>query len=81
MQRVRDLGTRSPKWDVFIKSFPSGSGNYVDEEIERALEPVGIEEIKEMVLSRHNRTDTHSNSQTSSVHGVCTGPSQMGFQH
>lgn len=24
MQRVRDLGTLGPKWDVSIKSFPSG---------------------------------------------------------
>jgi len=24
MRRVRDLGTLSPEWDVFIKSLPSG---------------------------------------------------------
>ena len=24
MQRVRDLGTLNPKWDVFIKPLPSG---------------------------------------------------------
>jgi hypothetical protein len=35
MQRVRDLGTLSPKWDVSFKSFPRVLGNPVEKKAER----------------------------------------------
>lgn len=38
-QRVRDLGTLGPKWDVSIKSLPLALGNPMKEEAERMWEP------------------------------------------
>jgi hypothetical protein len=35
MQRVKDLGTLSPKWDVIIKSLPSGLRDPSEEKTER----------------------------------------------
>ena len=33
MQRVRDFGTLSPKWKVFNKSLPQGSGNDAEDAV------------------------------------------------
>jgi len=32
VQRVKDLGSLNPKWDVSIKSLLQGSGNYSEED-------------------------------------------------
>lgn len=36
---------------------------YAEEEAERVLEPVVIEDSKQIGLSRHSKTDKHMNSQ------------------
>lgn len=41
-----------------------GSVNPGEEEAERLQEPEGMEDIKKIVSPRHNRTDTHMNSQS-----------------
>lgn len=41
---------------------------YVEEEAERVLEPVVIEDSKQIGLSRHSKTDKHMNSQ---LHRLC----------
>lgn len=64
MQRLRTLGTLSPKWAVSIRSLPSG--DYV----ERLSEPKGMENTN----NRHNRAYTRSHSETVAA---CTGPTQV----
>ena len=51
VERMRDVGTLNPKWDVFIK--PLSSWSYKEEE-------TGPEKI---VSLRYDRTDVHKNSQ------------------
>lgn len=34
-QPDKELGPLSPKWDVYIKSFPQSSGNYMEDEVKR----------------------------------------------
>lgn len=41
---------------------------YAEEEAERVLEPVVIEDSKQIGLSRHSKTDKHMNSQ---LHRLC----------
>lgn len=43
----------------------------MEEEVEGLLEPTGLDHTKETVSSRHNRTDTHMNSETIAA---CTRP-------
>lgn len=61
MQRVRDFEVLSPKWDVFIKPLPQDSGTYAEEDVERLLETEVVDDSKETVSSRHNRTDAYTN--------------------
>lgn len=46
---MRDFGKLSPKWDVFIKSFPVDSRTCTDEEVERLLELEVRDDSKEAV--------------------------------
>lgn len=53
VQRVRDSGPPSPKWDVVINPplLPQqGTGIYVEEKSERLLEPEVMEDSKKTVL-------------------------------
>lgn len=77
MQRARDFEVLSPKWDVFIKPLPQGSGTYAEEDMERLLEAEVVDDSKEIVSSRHNRTDAHTNPQRLEVSQVkaAQGPS------
>ena len=66
MQRARDMGTFSPKRDVFIKFLPSG--NSAEEEVERIREPEGVEEPS-------NQGPVHVRTQTVAA---CTGAAPDG---
>lgn len=63
VQRIKDLQTSNPKWDVSIKPFPSGLRECCGREGGRMLERVGMDAIKETRPSRHSRTDTYIISQ------------------
>jgi hypothetical protein len=62
MQTVSNLGILSPKWDVTIKSLTSAIREHWKEEAERVSGSVGIEDIKETKLSKHNKVGIHMNS-------------------
>lgn len=49
--------TLGPKWDLFTKSSPLGSGPYVKERAERWEEHGEMDDSKGMVPLRDNRTD------------------------
>ena len=80
VQRVGDFEFLSPKWDVCIKSLPQGSGTYAEEEVERLLEAEVVDDSKETVSSRHNRTNAHTNAQRLEASQVkaAQGPSWEG---
>jgi hypothetical protein len=59
---VRDFGTLSLEWDVFIKPLPQGLRTYTEDEVERLLEPELMDDSKKAVLSNNSRTDAHMNS-------------------
>lgn len=59
-QRIRDFGTLSPKYYVFINPLPSGIS--VDKEGERLLRARG-DNSKERLSSRYKRTKAHMNLQ------------------
>lgn len=62
-QRVRDLGTFSPKWVVSIKSLPSWLRELCGRGGEREEEPEEVQDTKETRLSKHRTTETPLNSQ------------------
>lgn len=58
------LGTLSYKQDIFSSnSRLQGSIQFAEEEVERLQEPKVMDDSKEILSSRHNRTDAHKNSQ------------------
>ena len=75
MFRKRDFGAFSPKWDVFIKFFPSELKElYIKEDAERFEEPEVMDGTKEILSSRYNKTNTHISSQRLGAWG---GPTQV----
>ena len=62
VQKVRDLRTLIPKWDISIKCPPRGLEKSVGKEEERFSETEGMENIKEKKPSKYSRTNTHVNS-------------------
>lgn len=63
MQAVRDFGAIDPKWAVFIKAFTSRLRELCRK---GGRKPDGLEvidESRETLPSRYNRTDAHMNSQ------------------
>lgn len=63
---MRNFGVLSSKWYVFI--IPQVSGIYTEEEEERLLESKIVDDSKETVASRYNRTDMDMKSQTLEQH-------------
>lgn len=62
VERVKDLETLDPKWDVLISSFQTGSGNPVEEVTERWQKSEGMEATKETRLYKHSSIDAHVDS-------------------
>lgn len=62
MCRVRNVGALRPKWMSSSNPSPQVSGIHEEEEAERLKETEVIEECKETLFSRHNRTDAHRKS-------------------
>lgn len=56
------------------KSSAQGSGNPVEEEVERVLEAEGIEGLKNTRPSKPTRVKLIRNTETE---GACTGPAQV----
>jgi predicted oxidoreductase (fatty acid repression mutant protein) len=53
-----------PKWDVTIKQQSSRIWVLCGKEAEKLYESEVVDNLKEAVSSRQNRTDVHMNSQT-----------------
>lgn len=62
--------------EIKLRSSGLGSGSYAEEEVEE-----GMNDTKEVVSSRHSRTDARTHGDGGSTHGACIGSSQMGSQH
>ena len=63
VQRVKELGTLGPKWDVFIRSLASGLRKLWRRGSRKCVGACRKAHTKETVSSRHSRTDAHMNSQ------------------
>jgi hypothetical protein len=70
VKRVRDFGTDSPKWDVFIKLRDQGA---MQKRSQRGWRP-------STMPCRHKRNDVHMNSQSNcgSMHRPCTAGARGG---
>jgi hypothetical protein len=63
MQRLGDLETLSPEWDVPTKSLLSGTRELCRRGCRKSVRARGDGGTKETRPSKHGRTDTHMSSQ------------------
>lgn len=63
LQRIRDFGTHSPKWDVSTKPIPSGLRELCEKEGGKIVRPRMDGWHKETVSSIYNRTDVSTNTE------------------
>lgn len=70
VKKVRNFGAHSPILDVFIKSSPQGTGNYVEEDVERGEEQEVVDDSQRAASSRPIGSMCYKLTETDSKHKI-----------